>query len=327
MRNLYRTRRTPYGFGFRDVQETALLEEKSRLCQSILKAENFERIMPAMVDFPETFYSAMQDDVFKIRDHLGYDLSLRSDITAQVIKGYANQLEQKQGVRKFFYYGSVFHDVSRNYPADREIYQIGAEHIGGDSSSAIENLAKIAGQIINKVFKMETVIAIGNVKIMKVLESFTGTPIEKNVLMRRDAPSLANVLMQSGELGKKQAHALARQLLYVPHSEKDVWASWGELFMQLPSKFASDLKQAMNEPAIITQSLIKEGFNAVLEPLLYRDSSYYTGTIFSAFVKGLSQSPVRGGVYDELVSRYSNKNMPACGFAADISTLVRLCAP
>jgi ATP phosphoribosyltransferase regulatory subunit len=54
-----------------------------------------------------------------------------------------------------------------------------------------------------------------------------------------------------------------------------------------------------------------------------RGYHYHTGVVFAAFVPGLGQEITRGGRYDH-IGRAFGRARPACGFSADLRTLLRL---
>jgi hypothetical protein len=160
----YRKVSSPYGFSMYDVEATAALEKASRAAQDILRSHGFERIMPAMVDFPETFAEGTHSEMFSMKDNSGERLALRNDITAQVIKGYVRQIESKAGhdVRRFFYAAPVYKDVRKNYPLPREIYQIGGEVVGEKAENSLPELISISQKILSDVFNLESSFADGN---------------------------------------------------------------------------------------------------------------------------------------------------------------------
>ena len=59
-----------------------------------------------------------------------------------------------------------------------------------------------------------------------------------------------------------------------------------------------------------------------LDITLARGLGYYTGAIFEVAVSDLSGSLGGGGRYDELVGMFSNKQVPACGFAIGVERVI-----
>ena len=145
----YRKVSSPYGFSMYDVEATAALEKASRAAQDILRLHGFERIMPAMVDYPETFAEGTHSEMFSMKDNGGERLALRNDITSQVVKGYVRQIESKAGhaTRKFFYAAPVYKDVRKNYPLPREIYQIGCEVVGSQADASLPDLVRMMEKV------------------------------------------------------------------------------------------------------------------------------------------------------------------------------------
>ena len=52
--------------------------------------------------------------------------------------------------------------------------------------------------------------------------------------------------------------------------------------------------------------------------------SYYTGPIFEIKVCGYNGSIGGGGRYDEMVSKYANVSVPACGFSIGFERLINI---
>ena len=51
---------------------------------------------------------------------------------------------------------------------------------------------------------------------------------------------------------------------------------------------------------------------------------YYTGPIFEIEVEGMTSSIAGGGRYDGMIGRFSNKNVPACGFSLGFERILEL---
>ena len=84
----FKIKRLPYGFSFLNVEETRRFNTKSLEIQNILEAIHYEPITPSTLDFSDTFKVFGRNDAFTLKDRLGDDLSLRNDVTIQVIKGF-----------------------------------------------------------------------------------------------------------------------------------------------------------------------------------------------------------------------------------------------
>lgn len=313
----YRKVSSPYGFRMYDVEPAADLEKKSRAAQEIVRSYGFERIMPAMVDFPETFSQSAYSDLFSFKDNSGELLALRNDITAQVIKGYVRQIKRKSGVdlRKFYYAAPVYKDVRKNYPLPREIYQIGCEVVGDGADAHLTSLIRMSQRILREVFALESSTQVGHVRLRKYFVEMAG----ENYLdaeSRRDAPFLAQILRGKFSLGEAPARELALWLFYRAHASPIPSSA-----KYLPEFMQSSLAASEHDCEALIQTLTKDGIQAYWQPLSEPKSSYYSGYFFETYAKGFTEPLVRGGVYNDLVSRYADIEAGACGFALDLLAL------
>lgn len=350
----FRKKRPPYGFTFLDAETTQSLEKKTRAVQQLLKENGFERVMPASLDYPDTFTVFESSDYFRMRDHLGEDLALRNDVTVQVIKGYANQLDHTSKKQKLFYTVPVFKDMKKNYPAAREVYQVGAEVIGAESDQIIPELIQIADHALRKTLATDYRLLIGDIRSYLLLEQFITDRIMSNsankkkhetqkkmknetvslrsALIGKNVPLLARILGRYGfNFTEKKgvisgdARDLALVLTFKPE-DAVFFKTLDSIAKRATDEGCHNLSEKLQ---IMFQQLQKQneqlqsmGIESEWEPVLLRKARYYTGFLFEGYVAGASTPPLRGGSYDTLVSEYSDENMPASGFALDMSALV-----
>lgn len=310
----YRKVSSPYGFSMYDVEATAAIEKASRAAQEIVRSFGFERIMPAMVDYPETFAQSQHGGMFSLKDNSGERLALRNDITAQVIKGYVRQIKRKSGVnlRRFYYAAPVYKDVRKNYPLPREIWQIGCEIVGENADSHLPQLLTISQRILQEVFGHETATQIADVRLRNTFAELAG-PDYPAAERRRDAPLLVNILTDRFGVSAAQSRELALWLFY-PASESRV----PESASRLPEILQAAIGEAAAEAEKTIRTLAAGGITAKWQPLCEPRSSYYSGLFFETYARGFTEPLVRGGVYNELVSRYAAMQAGACGFALDL---------
>ena len=70
--------------------------------------------------------------------------------------------------------------------------------------------------------------------------------------------------------------------------------------------------------------MIDPGVQLVFDPTLVRGMSYYTGTIFEISIDGYNFSIAGGGRYDEMIGRFLNQPVPACGFSIGFERIVTI---
>lgn len=310
----YRKVSSPYGFSMYDVEATAAIEKASRHAQDIVRAHGFERIMPAMVDFPETFSEGTHAQMFTMKDNSGERLALRNDITSQVIKGYVRQISEKSGqkLRRFYYAAPVYKDVRKNYPLPREIYQIGCEVVGEKASAELGRLIAISDEILKKVFSLQAVTQITEVSLYNAFSESLGAPLAEAVA-RRDAPYFASLLAERLGVAAASASSLALWLLYPQENEAAPAA-----VADLPEAIRRALQQSEGAAQAKVEDAAKNKIRTFWQPLAEPRSSYYSGVFFETFVAGFTDPIARGGEYHELVKRYAPVEAEACGFALDL---------
>jgi ATP phosphoribosyltransferase regulatory subunit len=305
---------SPYGFSMYDVEATAALEKASRAAQDILRTHGFERIMPAMVDYPETFAEGTHSEMFSMKDNSGERLALRNDITAQVIKGYVRQIESKAGheVRKFFYAAPVYKDVRKNYPLPREIYQIGCEVVGANADAFLPELITISEKILHGVFNLKSAVQLGDVRLHHAFAA-AGGEAYLAAERRRDVPFLAEFLASRLKVSTADSDKLALWFFY-PSPQQNI----PRAVKSLPAEIKSVIEATASSVGEVVEKLAGQKIDTFWQPLSEPRSSYYTGIFFETFVPGFTEPMVRGGVYNDLVKRYALMEAGACGFALDL---------
>lgn len=305
---------SPYGFNMFDVEATAGLERASRAAQEIVRAFGFERIMPATIDFPDTFSENSHAEMFSLKDNSGERLALRNDITAQVIKGYVRQIERRaeQNLRKFYYAAPVYKDVRKNYPMPREIHQIGCEVIGEKAEGELASLIQISKKILSEVFQLTSATQVCDVALRNAFAAVAGNDYI-DAERRRDAPHLAQIIERSMQVPAAEAGRLAVWLFYPADSQKLPAAA-----QLLPAEILQQLHKSAASAGDMIAALQKNGVDAYWQPLSEPRSSYYSGLFFETYVPGFTEPMARGGVYNHLVKRYADIEAGACGFALDV---------
>lgn len=307
----YRKVSSPYGFSMLDVEATEAREQTSRAAQEIVRAHGFERIMPAMVDYPETFSERLHSEMFSMKDNSGERLALRNDITAQVIKGYVRQIERRAGVSKFYYAAPVYKDVRKNYPLPREIYQIGCEVIGDQADSHLSELVTISRKILREVLHLEAATQLTDMRFRNTIAAAIGDGYF-DAERRRDVPYLAELMAQQLKLESAAARRLALFFFYPANAEIPKEAAL------LPGTIHPELKKSAATVQGLVEGLKKAGVDSFWQPLSEPRSSYYTDIFFETYAQGFTEPLVRGGVYNDLVKRYAPLDVGACGFALDL---------
>lgn len=314
-----REQQSPYGFPFLEIQQTEQLESLSRACQSILKDYDFKRVMPPTLDYDQTFSLSNQNQ-FKLRDHLGEELSLRTDVTLQLVKGLAHHHEglDWNSQQRFYYTVPVFKDVRKTYPSLREVFQLGAEIFGLEAHESVLTLLDLAGKLLKKIPHESSNMIVGNTIIAKQLESFLGS--ESNEAMEiKDAPIIAKLLEGKG-FSSKESAMFSVGLFFHPLSR--FLDQNKQVISRIDNEFDLRLEKGWEELLHFSGKCLERNMQVTPMPLVKGRAAYYSGIIFECYIDQRVNPPLRGGAYDTLFHELSKIDVDAAGFALDLSSLI-----
>ena len=116
------------------------LERIRRELLDIFVAWGYDYVIPPMVEFLESLLTGTGSDLdlktFKVTDQIsGRMMGIRADITSQVARIDAHS-QNKEGVARFCYSGTVLHARPENMLASRAPIHVGAELFGESGSDA-----------------------------------------------------------------------------------------------------------------------------------------------------------------------------------------------
>jgi len=328
----YKRHRIPRGFVFLNDKSTKVLQDKTRATQDYLVAADYIRVMPPALDYPETFELYDKAGFFSTVDQNGDRLALRSDVTVQVIKSFAHQLEVEAAsneVHRFYYTVPVFRNLKREYPPLREVIQSGAEIIGEKSELAIIELIELASEVFQGALGKDLHVVVSDVRINKALRKLITNKnqqidFEQYVLFK-NAPELAKLLESCGWT-KEASLKLSREFLF-PNPKGDLVKEIVSLIQghhdkvkiqELSNTFLSCAKSLQ----MIVEKCAIPSKNIHWEPMLTRKTQYYSSFIFEGYIPDVSYPPLRGGSYDNLLREYSDYDLPASGFALDMNAFI-----
>ena len=80
----------------------------------------------------------------------------------------------------------------------------------------------------------------------------------------------------------------------------------------------------MTEIATAVNATKAAEFTLVFDPTLVRGMSYYTGTIFEIAMPELGAACGGGGRYDQMIGKFTGKDVPACGFSIGFERIILL---
>lgn len=262
------------------------------------------------------------ENSYKIVDRTtGRILLLRPDVTAQIARTVAMGMVGARFPLRLSYRATVFRYEPEHAGRDREIFQVGAELIGDDDSSADSEIIMLLIECLRQVGLRSFKISLGHVGFFKGLLVRAGLSPEgrkraEQAAARKDVPRLQEILSQEG-VTKRSVHRILEALELC--GQVDVLSKGRVL-----AKGEKPLVQALDRLANVYRLLCAAGFQeAVLLDLgEFRGFDYYDGIVFDVFTDGLGVELGGGGRYDHLIGRFG-RNLPSTGFALSVDRLFR----
>ena len=131
---------------------------------SVFEGWDYEEIIPPLFDYADVFATpglAARTYSFVGRD--GSLLALRPDFTSLLAKIAAGRLAHRPPPIRLYYSGEVLRYEPPKAGRQSELFQMGLEHLGGDSRSADAEILAIAAECLELLGIGGWVLAIGHV--------------------------------------------------------------------------------------------------------------------------------------------------------------------
>ncbi len=311
--------------GVRDIygEEYKRKERIEGLIQEKIYDFGYEGIQTPTFEFFDVFSreigTTSSKELYKFFDKEGNTLVLRPDFTPSVARCAAKYyMETKQPVR-LTYRGNAFTNNSLLQGRLKESTQMGAELIGDDSVEADAEIIALTCEALFHAGLSDFQISIGNVAYFKGLCADAGID-EETELELRDYVSGKNFfgarefLEESGVKSRVLDRLLAVSSLFGGVEILDKAADAGD--NETSKKAVKRLKSLYK-----TLKLYDVEKYVSFDLGLLSKYNYYTGIVFKGYTYGVGDSIVKGGRYDNLLSRFG-KDAPAVGFVILVDDLM-----
>lgn len=311
-------------FGFSRI-ETPALEH----LQNLKGGEGGEnlKLIYEVLKRGEKLDKVLASDVEK--DQLA-DLGLRFDLTVPLVRYFCANQNELLFPMKAIQIGSVWRAEAPQKGRFRQFTQCDIDILGVKSDVAETELLIASSQALLNLGFSDFRIRINDRRILSAMVAhcgFTG---------RFD-----NVFIAIDKLDKIGVDGVEKDLIAHGH-DADAVGKLGELIRSSMgedadlTKFSTNLQKggegiapelssAINNLAVIidaVESCSSGKFDIVFDPTLVRGMGYYTGPIFEIGMKGYSYSMGGGGRYDNMVGKFSGREVPACGFSIGFERII-----
>lgn len=259
------------------------------------------------------------------------DSGLRYDLTVPLSRYYANNKNELPTPLKALQMGNVWRADKPQKGRFRQFTQCDIDIIGDGSIMAEIELIAATSKMLTRIFSevgiSEFTVHFNDRRILKAMAAYAGFAPEQY----DDVFILLDKMDKIGLEGVKES-LLAKE--YAPEAvEKYI-----SLFQQitpglkcgefcektcaayLEEKVPGNMDTIMNS----VSCMVDPSVHLVFDPTLVRGMSYYTGTIFEISIDGYNFSIAGGGRYDEMIGRFLNQPVPACGFSIGFERIVTI---
>ena len=295
----------------------SLARNATRLIE-LYQSWGYELVSPPMVERASVWQQEadLRRESIQFPDQLsGEQLSLRSDITPQIMRVVAHRLKP-QATTRLCYHGEVLRARAHGAHDTRNAQQIGAEHIG--SGGVLESIWLLRQSLVELGFRPEhLILSLGQALIWQRLLAIVQADNQQRLdfhcaLGRKD---FAACERSAHEL--TQDKRLRRALAELPHCYGGVEVL--DKIDALCQNLDTELSAALAELRSTAQALPAQT-QIHIDIAQIPSYSYHTGMVFSAHSPQVPYPLGRGGAYAIRSVGYSSA---ASGFSVEINKLIR----
>ncbi|HZW97332.1 MAG TPA: histidine--tRNA ligase [Bacillota bacterium] len=252
---------------------------------------------------------------------------LRFDLTVPLTRFYANNMSDLPIPFKVMQMGPVWRADRPQRGRFRQFMQCDIDILGEPSKLAEIELISATVEALSSLGFEDLVVKVNDRRILRAMALYAGFPADK----------LTDVYILLDKMDKIGFTGLRDELIAEDYSLEAIDKYLG-LFRELPEstlsrayfennpEILSDIEVFENLDQILsaTRALTGPEVNIIFDPTLVRGMSYYTGTIFEVSLPGMAGSVAGGGRYDEMIEKYVNQPVPACGFSIGFERIIVL---
>lgn len=252
------------------------------------------------------------------------DSGLRYDLTVPLTRYYANNMNHLDNPFKSIQIGNVWRAERPQKGRFRQFVQCDIDILGEKTNLAEIELISATTSLLDKIGLNNYKIVINDRRILKAMALYAGFNDNECdtvfvSLDKLDKIGISGVRDEMLSCGFEE-NIIDKYLgLYSNNDLDDVIVFCNQIDTNFLEKEIVD-----NLKDIINTLINLKNVNIKFDPTLVRGMSYYTGPIFEIKVDGYNGSIGGGGRYDDMVSKYANISVPACGFSIGFERLINI---
>jgi histidyl-tRNA synthetase len=266
-----------------------------------------------------TLTPGMLSKVYSFLDWDGWSgerVVLRPDGTIPVARLYIDNLSGQE-LAKLFYVTNIF-AFEGTGKENRERWQCGAEFFGGTKFAPDMEIILLAEEVIRRLGVRNVRLQLSHAGLVKaLLKEFKLSPAEEAKITDRILEGNWQALTKA-KTASPEIDRLMAALLGLKGKSSSFLHNVKASF----PKASRDFKSSLDEFLSITTLLDNLGCSYEIDVASIHGFEYYTGICFQFLAAGEKISG--GGRYDKLVPLMNGEDIPACGFALYVDSIMKL---
>ena len=255
------------------------------------------------------------------------DGGLRYDLTVPLVRYYSNHANELPSPFKALQMGNVWRADRPQRGRYRQFMQCDIDILGEPSNLAEIELILATTTTLGRLGFQNFQIRINDRQILKAMAAYSGFAEE-------DYDQVFIILDKMDKIGMDGVKAELLESGYTEEqTEKYLGLFRGMEAAEAPVSYITDMladflpegiKESFQEIIDSVEAVKGDFFELVFDPTLVRGMSYYTGTIFEIAMPEFGGSCGGGGRYDQMIGKFTGKDVPACGFSIGFERIILL---
>ncbi len=311
------------GYGFAQI-ETPAMEHIENLTSN-QGGEN-EKLIFKVMKRGADLQRALEKEDGELADN-----GLRYDLTVPLSRYYANNSNNLPSPFKALQIGNVWRADKPQKGRFRQFTQCDIDILGDESILAEIELIAATSTVLYKILSQVDIkdftVHINDRRILKAMTLYAGFPENSQDLVYIILDKLDKIGVEGvKEALIKEGFEGSAVEKYIEVFDKFTQGIGCEEFCQFLKGEYIDEAIIKNIDTIIScvKTMIESGVKLVFDPTLVRGMGYYTGTIFEITLDNYNFSVAGGGRYDEMIGKFSNQKVAACGFSIGFERIITI---
>lgn len=255
------------------------------------------------------------------------DLGLRYDLTVPLARVMAEYSAQLPRFFRRYQIQPVWRADRPGRGRFREFYQCDVDIVGSSSMAVEVELLSAVCEVFDGLGFTEAQVRVNHRQLLRAMVETSGISpeAESDTLVALDKLDKIGPEGVTAELAERGISADSISALR-PFLSGEIGAGGPEVLTALAGRLRGSELAATGLADLGQMVELAAGTPAadrlVVDPVLARGLSYYTGPIFEVTVPDLAGSLAGGGRYDDLIGMFSGKSLPACGIALGLERIL-----